>query len=180
MLGERLAMVVWSGPDGVISEETERVFERGFNHWVGRQIRFWVDVIRLRWKLEGNEWSGMPDRTKSALTALLSVQAPKSIYIKAVAAGYFNFFLSADEGWATESILPLFDWQDGALARELGQRSSPETDRTIARWACCSKNSLRPSRVSPENSPLLSRGGSACKSSERCSTSTGTARFAPS
>jgi hypothetical protein len=116
VLGERLAMVVWSGPDGVISEETERVFERGFNHWVGRQIRFWVDVIRLRWKLEGNEWSGMPDRTKSALTALLSVQAPKSIYIKAVAAGYFNFFLSADEGWATESILPLFDWQDGALA----------------------------------------------------------------
>jgi hypothetical protein len=116
VLGERLAMVVWSGPDGVISEETERVFERGFNHWTGRQIRFWVDVIRLRWKLEGNEWSGMPDRTKSALTALLSVQAPKSIYIKAVAAGYFNFFISADEGWATESILPFFDWQDDALA----------------------------------------------------------------
>ena len=115
-LGIRLSTLVASGPDGTVSDEAERVFDRGFNHWTGRTIRFWVDVIRRRWVLAGQDWQGLAPAIRSTLESLLHLKEPKSVYTRAIAAGYFSFFVGADEAWTLEHLLPLFDWVNESLA----------------------------------------------------------------
>jgi hypothetical protein len=92
------------------------------NHWAGRLVSFWAQATSTRWQADQDSWHGFPDRTRTALSRMLTMSGFPSLAAATVLGANFAFLLAADEPWAAGHILSIFDWEEDA-------------DRAASAWA---------------------------------------------
>ncbi len=92
------------------------------NHWAGRLVSFWAQATSTRWQADQDSWHGLPARTKTALSKMLTMPGFPSLAAAAVMGANFTFLLAADDLWTVGHILPIFDWDADA-------------DRAASAWA---------------------------------------------
>jgi len=155
VLGERLAMVVWSGPDGVISRRRSgfraRLQSLGgkTDSVLGRRHPSPMEARRQRVVRNAR-----PDQVGVDRAALGS---STKVHLHQGSSGWLlQLLLSADEGWATESILPFSTGRTRPRCANLVSvlRRNRSDDRA---WACCSRTPETFSRVTGELSLALAR-----------------------
>ena len=110
------------GPDvvGQMEELALRLWDAGANaddgqepaaEWAWQLAGFWAQDTAARWRAGEDSWDGLPGTAKTALAEMLAASGrPAEASVSAVAS-YFALFLAADEAWATENILPAFNWE---------------------------------------------------------------------
>lgn len=78
------------------------------NSWPGDLAEFWVSEVAHRWQRNRDQWSGLDNAERSALTDLINAEgAVRLATIPAVAAEVL-FLFNADIDFAADHLLPLF------------------------------------------------------------------------
>jgi hypothetical protein len=86
------------------------------NSWPGDLARYWISEVDRRWRKHRNEWSGLSDDERGALTQLLEGPPHALDAIGPALAVHLYFIFAADEAFATRHVLPLFQ-EDTTAAR---------------------------------------------------------------
>ncbi|WP_164461562.1 SIR2 family protein [Neoactinobaculum massilliense] len=79
------------------------------NSWPGYLAQYWTIEIDRRWRQAGDDWTGLDDEEKHALHDLLSGNDAALDATQPALTGQLYFYFAADEEFASEYLLPLFD-----------------------------------------------------------------------
>ena len=115
------------------------------NSWPGDLAQYWTVEVDRRWRKNRDDWSGLSDEERNALTQLLH-GPPHALNATGPALASHLFFLfAADEAFTADQVLPLFLQDDtAALAWNSYLRHGRYNDKllaagllssTIAEWA---------------------------------------------
>lgn len=85
------------------------------NSWPGELVQFWMLEIDRRWRHHRDDWSGLNDEERSALDNMLAGSRQALDAVQPALAGQLFFIFGADERFAIEKLLPLFDDPDTAV-----------------------------------------------------------------
>lgn len=109
----RIAAALWAAHNGTFThhEETSPV---GFaplylNSWPGELAQYWMLEIDRRWRHHRDDWSGLSTEERLALDSMLAGPPHALDAVQPALAGQVFFLFGADEQFAIERILPLFD-----------------------------------------------------------------------
>ncbi|ALP48813.1 SIR2 family protein [Corynebacterium glutamicum] len=96
------------------------------NDWPGILITATVRLIFAHWSIQKDDWTGFPRETKDRLDTFLSEEGKTSAVVAQAFTASLRFFLSADEEFAEDRIIPLFEEDSsGRTGAWLGFLSSP-------------------------------------------------------
>ena len=112
-LGE-LADLLWERPasNGTAESASDDWTFQGLNTPTGHIASFWINRVRVRWRADEPAWTGLDDREKVAIIALLDAKSPKGQGPLAIIAGDSYFLFAADRPFAREHLFPLFEARD--------------------------------------------------------------------
>ncbi|WP_364400454.1 SIR2 family protein [Pseudarthrobacter sp. LMD1-1-1.1] len=115
------------------------------NSWPGDLAHYWTVEVDRRWRKHRDDWAGLSDEERDALTNLLDGPPQALDATQPALASYLYFFFMADETFAVEHVLPLFhDDVTAGLAWNSYLRHPRHNDKllaaglldsTIAQWA---------------------------------------------
>lgn len=78
------------------------------NSWPGDLAQYWMAEVDRRWRKHRDDWSGLNDDERSALTQLLAGPPHTLDAIQPAVASHLFFLFAADATFTTEHVLPLF------------------------------------------------------------------------
>ncbi|WP_427007319.1 SIR2 family protein [Pseudarthrobacter sp. H2] len=78
------------------------------NSWPGDLVQYWMVEVDRRWRKHRNDWSGLKDDERDALTQLLDGPPHSLDATRPAVASHLFFLFGADAAFATEHVLPLF------------------------------------------------------------------------
>jgi hypothetical protein len=81
----------------------------GLNTWPGYIAQYWISRIRLRWRAHREDWKGLSQVEREALTIMLNGSKPSSRGAFAVITGDVFFLYAADPAFAAADVFPHFD-----------------------------------------------------------------------
>jgi hypothetical protein len=115
------------------------------NSWPGDLAQYWTVEVDRRWRKNRDDWSGLSDEERNALTQLLHGPAHALNATGPALASHLFFLFAADEAFTTDQVLPLFlQDETAALAWNPYLRHGRYNDKllaagllssTIAEWA---------------------------------------------
>lgn len=79
------------------------------NSWPGKLARYWGYVIEGRWRKNRDGWNGLNSEESDALISLLSGNSKALDATQPAIAGELFFYFAADERFAIQYILPIFN-----------------------------------------------------------------------
>jgi hypothetical protein len=79
----------------------------------GPLINLWIRIIDLARKELGDGWAGLPQEHKRFLETVLGEESQSGELGRVLLAHRVHFLFTVDRDWATQWILPLFDWSKG-------------------------------------------------------------------
>jgi len=90
---------------------------RAINHPAGRLTLFWLSWLARQRREAAANWKCIPTELRSIFESILISETYAAELGRVLLASQLNLLFSADEEWAKERVLPLFDWdQDGKRA----------------------------------------------------------------
>lgn len=84
------------------------------NSWPGDLVQYWMTEVDRRWRQHRDNWLGLNDVERSALTQLLTGPRDALDATQAAVANHLYFLFAADQSFTTALVLPLF--RDDATA----------------------------------------------------------------
>lgn len=94
---------------GNITESNDRVFE-AINHPAGDLAQFWTKVVQLEWRLDQDDWSGLPAELKAHLNLMVEADGRNGLLARTILGSNLRFYFAADPEWTCTHLLALFDW----------------------------------------------------------------------
>lgn len=91
------------------AEPLSSVMPSYLNSWPGKLARYWGSEVERRWRQNRDVWDGLNSEETDALTSLLGGNADVLDSTQPAIAGQLFFYFAADEEFATQYLLPLFD-----------------------------------------------------------------------
>lgn len=88
------------------------------NHPGGMLGKFWLKALTARRRLARDQWVGLPGGYRVRFGLVLSEDTPVAAMGRVVLASQLHFLFALDATWATENIVPLFDWSRDARRAE--------------------------------------------------------------
>ena len=114
------------------------------NSWPGDLAQYWISEVDRRWRKHQDDWSGLNDDERLALSQLLNGPPHALDATGPAVANQLYFLFAADEAFATEQILPLFREHKTASLAWSAYLHNPRCndkllaagllDSTIAQW----------------------------------------------
>ncbi|MFT3899404.1 MAG: DUF4020 domain-containing protein [Gordonia sp. (in: high G+C Gram-positive bacteria)] len=98
------------------------------NSWPGFLAQYWPQEIDRRWRHNRDNWGGLNVEERDALAGLLSGPRPTLDATQPAIARVLQFLFAADEGFATDYVLPLFSEKDSAVLAWHSYLHSPRWD----------------------------------------------------
>lgn len=79
------------------------------NSWSGKLARYWRNEVDRRWRKNRDNWEGLSSEESAALTSLLAGSSHALDATQPAIAGELFFYFAADEDFAIQHLLPIFD-----------------------------------------------------------------------
>lgn len=121
-LAHRLASRIWTEAlsDSPLEEHPS------FDDWLtvainrpgGRLAQFWLQRISAERRMSADAWKGLPESIVAELQQMISSTSGSAAHIRIVLASQIHYFFSIDSHFASETLLPLFDWELDELRAE--------------------------------------------------------------
>jgi hypothetical protein len=107
----RLSALLWSLNNSEV-DEIDRVdwIQNAFNHWSGKIVQFLLYRISREWRDDKEHWKGLKPEFRESLMESITGNGTKHAFARSILAGELNFLSGADFAWATQHLIPLFDW----------------------------------------------------------------------
>jgi len=159
-LAERVAIRIWNlalkdTPPAV--KNSKDWLQTAINQPGGHLAEFWLQRISVARKISLETWRGFPDSIKEALLAMIVGTSGSATYARILFASQLHYFYSLDPAFASERLLPLFDWKDELRAKQswdgflwwgrwlsgFTKSLLPSFDETIRRISQFSKNAKK-------------------------------------
>ena len=107
----RLSALLWSLNNSEV-DEIDRVdwIQNAFNHWSGKIVQFLLYRISREWRDDKEHWKGLKPEFRESLMESITGNGTKHAFARSILAGELNFLGGADFAWATQHLIPLFDW----------------------------------------------------------------------
>jgi len=98
------------------------------NSWPGELAQYWLGEIDRRWTEDRDGWTGLDDKERDALTAILAGPAPTLDATLPFLTSNLWYLYVADTDFTAEYILPLFNNQDTMTIAWGGYLQEPRYD----------------------------------------------------
>lgn len=109
-LSQRIFLVlVRKGP--FIKEVPEDWLGLAINRAGGEIAQFWLQYLANLKEKQADDWKGLPVEVKSLFGTVLASTTDEAKLARIVLASQLHYFFFLDADFATESLIPLFDWQ---------------------------------------------------------------------
>ncbi|MGN7975968.1 SIR2 family protein [Microbacterium sp. 22195] len=116
---DELASAVWRTHAPEMEEhDSQDWLMLGLNTWPGVLAQYWVNRVRVRWTVEGDDWRGLSTADKGAAARLLDPADNATRASLAIIAADTYFIFGADPTFAREQLFPLFDATTGERAMQ--------------------------------------------------------------
>ncbi|TFC93546.1 SIR2 family protein [Cryobacterium sp. TMT3-29-2] len=96
--------------------DTDDWMSVGLNTWPGFIAQYWVNRIRLRWRASRDDWDGLSDDERAALSDMLGTATAAGHGPLAIIASEVFFLYAADPAYAKQEVFPRFDSVNAAHA----------------------------------------------------------------
>lgn len=105
----------------------------GLNTWPGYVAQYWLNRIRLRWRAEGPEWSGLSLAEADSIEMMLETTSAVGSPAFSIIAADVRFLFAADETFARDQIFSVFDedLDDRAIHAWMSFLYSPRVDNVM-------------------------------------------------
>lgn len=104
--------------NGKSFQELNKPIEEAINHFIGHLTQ---SVLNTWYLTNPTVSSGIEEDFKELFTRFCSEENPKYIHAKVILATHLNTLFRVDIFWTEKNLLPLFDWDRGALASAVWQ-----------------------------------------------------------
>ncbi|KGJ79329.1 hypothetical protein GY21_05335 [Cryobacterium roopkundense] len=116
---DRLCRLVWDqNVDAFEQPDTDDWTSIGLNTWPGLIAQYWVNRIRLRWRVSRDDWSCLSDNEREALSTMLGTTSAAGEGPLAMIAGEVYFLYAADPEYTKQEVFPGFDSVNAAHANQ--------------------------------------------------------------
>lgn len=100
-----------------LDDEPDDWLAHAINRPAGQLAEFWLHATSADWSAAGENWTGMPHATKTALEAMLSGDDGRTGCVQSLLASQLHFLYGADQVWCQGNVLPLLAWSSPWRAR---------------------------------------------------------------
>ncbi|WP_342661670.1 hypothetical protein Rruber_05484 (plasmid) [Rhodococcus ruber] len=108
---ETIAAKMWRDHAGGFTHASNSShFTLAINSWPGKIAEFWIRLVSREWNEAGpTNWKGIPGDAREALAEMTGHDLAAHDMTRAIIASQLYFLFNADEEFAVEYVLPLFD-----------------------------------------------------------------------
>ncbi|MGW4339245.1 SIR2 family protein [Rhodococcus koreensis] len=108
---ETIAAKMWRDhADGFTHSSNGSHFTLAINSWPGKIAEFWIRLVSRAWSEVGpTHWKGIPGDVRETLAEMTGHDLAAHDMTRAIIASELYFLFNADEEFAVEYVLPLFD-----------------------------------------------------------------------
>ena len=110
----------WTAGSGIAGNSLGPL-THAINHWAGHLAEIALRLVDHMYKGAGDNWTGLPDKLRSALEEMTSGSDIASQLAQVVLASRIGFLFHVDEPWCWANVLPLLDPEE-------------DTERAIRCW----------------------------------------------
>lgn len=101
--------VWWIHAPGVEEHGSDDWLMLGLNTWPGILAQYWLNRVRVRWKVEADDWHELSSSDKETATRLLDPAVNATAASSGIIAADTYFIFAADPMFAREHLFPLFE-----------------------------------------------------------------------
>ncbi|KXF54877.1 hypothetical protein AXA44_39735 [Rhodococcus sp. SC4] len=111
-VAETVAAKMWRDHAGGFTHSSnDSHFTLAINSWPGKIAEFWIRLVSRQWSEAGpTNWKGITGNARVALVEMTGDGLEAHDMTRALIASEVYFLFNADEEFAGECVLPLFDW----------------------------------------------------------------------
>ncbi|MDV2980258.1 UNVERIFIED_CONTAM: SIR2 family protein [Actinomycetes bacterium ARC8] len=107
---DSLASGLWNRQAAAFEDcRTDDWLMLGLNTWPGFLAQYWINRIRLRWRAEKDDWQGLSEPEKTAISTMLSSKTAAGNPALAILAKDVFFLFAADESYTIANLFPIFE-----------------------------------------------------------------------
>ncbi len=107
---DSLAQKIWGALQDDGEEEADDWLGKALNHPGGSLALFWLHALSRERKEKSEKQKGLTQPYRKRFEAIVSGTGEAAALGRVILTSQLGFLFSVDQGWATERIVPLLDW----------------------------------------------------------------------